>query len=553
MKILQDGSVQIQNKNTGQVKVVSPEDLPSYGIPYTQYATELKAAKSTGIDTVSTINETSPQLEQKKQDAKKVKQDMIDTAQELQNVIANKKQYSPDAYQNAINALSSSLIAKKKEAENYGASLTGNELAIMTGQVPRIQMREQNALDKITGNVPPQTGKVLDDEKTLQLKTKLLIAGLKGEKITPEMLNEVSNTQGEDKSIDGLLNNAGYNFTDILNSVLNIPKEMVDRTKESINNPSDTINKQYGSDNLGNILFGAQKSGLTEANQVLGEPLKGGDVVSRIINRAYEKPVTTALDLLPFLGLKKTVSNPTTDVAISTAENNPLKQIIRKTADVTKGGGSKEYISRTANSDTAIPQNQVLMEEGILKPLTETEKITKTSQSLDKYGSQIGDIYKNSNVTMTGDELSSVIDNGLKNSGYDTKAISFIKRYIGDRGEFDISSGDTNISQEQAWKIARSLEKTPPKMIKNPESANAYKQLSLDTAKIIRDTLSKNNPEVVPLNARYSALRDYMDNVLKDPQGISAQGGIINNISKGLKVGTDSGLNYLYGLLNSKN
>ena len=43
MKILQDGTVEIRNKTTGQTKVVSPNNLPNYGISYEKYGKELEA------------------------------------------------------------------------------------------------------------------------------------------------------------------------------------------------------------------------------------------------------------------------------------------------------------------------------------------------------------------------------------------------------------------------------------------------------------------------------------------------------------------------------
>ena len=48
MRILPDGTVEIRNKKTGQTKIVSPQDLPNYGIPYSKFETELTAFKGTG-------------------------------------------------------------------------------------------------------------------------------------------------------------------------------------------------------------------------------------------------------------------------------------------------------------------------------------------------------------------------------------------------------------------------------------------------------------------------------------------------------------------------
>jgi hypothetical protein len=55
MKLLPDGTVEIRNKKTGATKVVKPNDLPSYGIPYTAYEGELKSAKNVGIQTTAQL------------------------------------------------------------------------------------------------------------------------------------------------------------------------------------------------------------------------------------------------------------------------------------------------------------------------------------------------------------------------------------------------------------------------------------------------------------------------------------------------------------------
>ena len=45
MKIIEDGQVEIRNKTIGESKIVGPNELPSYGIPYSTYATDLNAYK----------------------------------------------------------------------------------------------------------------------------------------------------------------------------------------------------------------------------------------------------------------------------------------------------------------------------------------------------------------------------------------------------------------------------------------------------------------------------------------------------------------------------
>ena len=82
MKILPDGTVEIRNKKTGQAKVVQPNDLPSYGIPYSEFETQLKSFKNIGGETTISSPES-----QKVKDAKVVKEELVGKAQGLLDVL----------------------------------------------------------------------------------------------------------------------------------------------------------------------------------------------------------------------------------------------------------------------------------------------------------------------------------------------------------------------------------------------------------------------------------------------------------------------------------
>ena len=89
-------------------------------------------------------------------------------------------------------------------------------------------------------------------------------------------------------------------------------------------------------------------------------------------------------------------------------------------------------------------------------------------------------------------------------------------------------------------------------MMGNPESAASYKKLSQDAARIIREELTKklgkDSPELEVLNAKYSALRDYMDNTSKGLSGSVNRGimsagaqGALNAVNMVLQGTTDIG------------
>ena len=133
---------------------------------------------------------------QKMKDVKVFKNEVISLATQLQDIIANKNNYSPENYNSLIDSYTSALTTKQKEASNFGASLTANELAILAGQIPVRREIGQSVSSFFNqyinpwtqGQKPVQTGRVVDDDKTMARKMKILIPQLKGEKITPDVM-----------------------------------------------------------------------------------------------------------------------------------------------------------------------------------------------------------------------------------------------------------------------------------------------------------------------------------------------------------------------------
>lgn len=111
----------------------------------------------------------------------------------------------------------------------------------------------------------------------------------------------------------GLLSNAGRDAKDILNSVLNLPKTIDEGARNLTASQRSRPTKPW---DLGAAVGGAGQDTMEalkmvlgpiagEYNQLAGDPLAGGDVLGRAAGRAYEKPVTTALDVLPFMSMGK--------------------------------------------------------------------------------------------------------------------------------------------------------------------------------------------------------------------------------------------------------
>lgn len=213
------------------------------------------------------------------------------------------------AYEDALNFAASKMA--ESTFETGGKQLTEMEQALLQGSRPTIQIKGANIFQKALGIVPPQTARVLDDPATLRRKAIAAQSYARGEDISPELLDNIQKIQskGSDKS---LLANAGSDTKNILNGLLNIPKASLDYSRsraEKFN--SGQANALMPQSIMTDLLFKTGRGVVGEYNELLGEPLKGGDVVDRIVTRAKEKPVTTALDILPILGVAKKMRRTT--------------------------------------------------------------------------------------------------------------------------------------------------------------------------------------------------------------------------------------------------
>lgn len=132
-----------------------------------------------------------------------------------------------------------------------------------------------------------------------------------------------------------LLGNAGADIKDLVNTTLNTPKNMADAFKKD---PQAALSSLNSVATPMNLLTTLAKGGVQELNQVLGEPLKGGDITGRIGQRAYEKPVTTALDVLPFLAAGKA------SLAAKAGNAGKAAEVAGATGETTKGVGLLDKI-----------------------------------------------------------------------------------------------------------------------------------------------------------------------------------------------------------------
>lgn len=270
-----------------------------------------------------------------------------DLSKSVLDVINNRQKYaSEDEYNSAIN-LAASQMAAKVGFGIGGKVLSEGEKALLQPQMPNFAKSKtvqkgslpERAFGFLTGSAVPQTEitqeKLADTPEKLRQKMQLWIDqyGSDEEKkayLTPkdsQVQKPSTGTALPSISLGGLASNAGKDLYDIVNGVLNIPavakQGIIDRIKKG-----QMIDPQSLAGAAGETMI---KGIINEYNQALGEPLKGGDILGRIGQRAYEKPVSTALDVLPFIKLGKAGAAGKAvegaEVATETVKPNVLQNI----------------------------------------------------------------------------------------------------------------------------------------------------------------------------------------------------------------------------------
>jgi hypothetical protein len=291
----------IYDQNTGEKILVEPKDAPNYGL-----SSETALQQLTAMRDSERISLGLPVGEEKfnaaAEDKQRVKDEVYSNAVALYDVLERGKSgvLQGKEYQDALNYAASKLAASRGFSEG-GKSLTGAELSTLAGSKPVITPpRKQNFLEKITGDVPPETGKLVDNEATLRNKALLLIGdqdfgGDQGKRFAqsqaPELFSGVAGVKKaqiktpEDKQFS------------LLQSAFNLTiKPIVDGAKGFMQ-----LTEAAG----GSALFTAEKSGVTDIlSSTQEDDLQR--VIEPIVNQKYANPeqiiMSSALDALGAAG-----------------------------------------------------------------------------------------------------------------------------------------------------------------------------------------------------------------------------------------------------------
>lgn len=306
------------------------------------------------------------------------------------------------------------------------------------------------------------------------------------------------------QQIPSFLQNVGTDTKNILNGLLNLPKTALDAgvARATRGESMDPISLLTA----GGVTVG--KGMVNEYNQLLGEPLKGGDVLDRILKRAYEKPVTTTLDVLPGVSLLKKLKG---GQVASTASKAPVAEnIIQKVGKSMKQKAAPIYTKPSIYGASVESKIRSTLDDlGVTG--TAGDQYTKLEPAMKALSSKIDDALTTNPQTAT---FSNIVDNFKKNIKDlqrtkvmgNSQAITEVKGYLKDLA--NLKEGDVipvqklfalkKIVNKDYASVADKLERGTP-LTPREHIISAARQ-TLD------DVISTKNPEVKSLTVQQSRL-----------------------------------------------
>lgn len=452
MRILPNGKVEIQNFETKEVRQISPEELPNYGISYQVYS-----------------------------DLKK-------------QTMENAPVPAPDGTSNT----------------NFPPPVTATAPAYQTG----------------TQTTTTQNGSLYDAFEDV-----------------PDTANSSAgfNPEAQVKSeswLGNLTKNAGNDLYSIVNGVLNIPSAVkegvIARIKEG--KPIDPMSLGVAGGHT--ILKGA----INEYNELLGRPMEGGDVLGRIGQRAYEKPVSTVLDVLPFIGpLKKlaTGSKASKVTSLPTISKTTKPNILQKTGKSLKQeaapiyekpsvyGAGKEAAIRKTLDDAGIhgtPNQQYTALEPAMNKLSTkiAKKLAENPQAVSYKG-----IVAKFNENLASLKRTKVLTN--------SQAINETKGYLKDLG--NLKEGDIITTQKlfDLKKIVNEDYGAVKAKMDRGMPLTPREQVVSAARKTLDDVITDLHPEVKELTLKQSKLYDAAPSLSKARKTVPTERVFGTTIPAGVK------------------
>lgn len=430
---------------------------------------------------------------QKREEAKKPLQGLTDIMQQLKQDTADVGVVDVIAGKAGLSSKASQFETKKALASQYLAKLVEKN---------RISDKDRDFyIDKIMNIDPIGLQEPKNQQIDTILNTVIKLAGYSPEdfkvsqKTIKEPLKETKQNSSDPNapSLSGLATNAGKDIYNIVNSTLNIPYAI----KEDILNrirTGQTIDPMHlitaGIINVGKGL-------INEYNEALGRPLEGGDILGRITKRAYEKPVTTALDVLPFIKAGKI------GTAGKLGEGAELPNIVSKEAGMipSAAGSIAEQMPKieAPTVTTGVAARTFKQIFNVPAKLAERYKLNQTAKELvdqGVWGSY--DDLKNIATTVTGNngELTKVVRDIIADIGKPIDTSMTLKSASNLAERIGVADAKVHVQTIQNI-IGKKMGTEPINMLNPLEAMDAVRELEQIGNQYANVGYNKFNPRIV--------------------------------------------------------
>lgn len=328
------------------------------------------------------------EAQQKKQQEQNAAKDVIGrTAQDVLDLIQNKGKFSsPQEYRDALKYAVSDY--NKRAFEEAGKTVTGGEKGLIAGtQIKTSVPRKANFIENIFGMQPSdQGGDVLDPEQVLLNKMNMALRASRGETINDYLAKQGSQQQPETAPVDQQSQQNGFNIP--TTNYPQGPKSLQGFLSNAGQDISETISGIGALPGVLGDIIGGRTSGLDVAKQAGKGIVQGyADLATQPVERGYNKPVSTALDvaslIFPFLKAGKAG-----EAASALGKAGEAAKGLETTADIGKILNKAARVGEEGSNVGKISKDLYLSTLGVSKKASAFEKLkpAETAADMIKYG-----------------------------------------------------------------------------------------------------------------------------------------------------------------------
>ena len=442
----------------------------------------------------------NPELK-KQNESKLVKEELATKAQAILDALdAGKSGKLKGKDYEAAKHFAASQFAASTGFKEGGKALTAPELTVLAGSMPNLIENKQGFIEKLLGKDLAQTGRVADSEEQLRRKALIAIALAQGKNIADPFTTEAPQQN------TGF--NVGGDIRNIFNGILGLPKATVDTTQKLASEGRAT-----GTNIIADMLLNSGLNWAKNVNEDAGRPLEGGDVVGRIEQNFKDRPVSTILDVIPFLGplgkASKTTKVPAPVSAIAEVPKT-VGQTMRKDVRKIDVGPRLDGPAREAKINQTLDKLDITG-----SPEQQYGKLQSTMSKIsDKIEVELNKNPQTVKLSEITDDFMTNLDDVIRSKNLTTKSAQReISSYLNDLyGKDLVDEIDTASLFKLKQKVNKDY-KSVQKKLDNGTSLNDREKVIFAARQTLDDIIAKKHPEVKEATLMQSDLYDAVDSL----------------------------------------